>query len=409
MDLQPRPSSSKPRAFTWSAGAILSTVVLNACGGGSTVPGAAPIYTLSSAVATGCVYPTTVAQSVALPTAGGVTGTIGIGAVSTSSGTCSAVKVATGADTVSTNARARRAASKALAETSPTLPPPEIQISLTDTYTGNLEWAFIKLQLKPDTLAPGQYPAAIVSTVDLGDGQTSTSFKTFTVTIGADGSAVITGPNAGKFLAVLAADTTGTLNIYKPGTVLPTPEPLPISTPTETPTPSSTATPTPTPSATPSPAPSTTPTAPPIASPAPSPTSSYPSLSITPNTCVDAGSNGDTIAYTAEVTGGAPLPSGATYQFGWQSGSAEEAFGLTVPPPTTQYAGTNILVGPSDTATVTVPAFGQFGLTGVEGYTTVYLFIAQYGGLGYAENQYGRISASDVIAAGQITCASIGL
>jgi hypothetical protein len=381
MDLQPRPPFFTPRALTWTAGAFLAIVVLDACGG-STVPGAAPVYILSSAVATGCVYPMTVAQSVALPTAGGVAGTIGIGAVPNSSGTCSAVKVATGSDTVSTDARARRAVSKALAETSPTLPPPEIQISLTDTYTGNLEWAFIKLQLKPDTLAPGQYPAAIVSTVDLGDGQISTSFKTFTVTIGADGSAVITGPNAGKFLAVLAADTTGTLNIYKPGTVLPTPEPLPISTPTETPTPSSTATPTPTPTATPSPAPSKTPTAPPVASPTPSPTSSYPSLSIT---------------------------NGATYQFGWQSGSAEEAFGLTVPPPTTPYAGTNILVGPSDTATVTVPAFGQFGLTGVEGYTTVYLFIAQYGGLGYAENQYGRISASDVIAAGQITCASIGL
>ncbi len=373
---------------------------LAACGGGSTTLTPRTVA-LATAIAHGCISPSTSAVTASLPTAGGVGGTLTVGAVASASAACSSITVATGADaTLSASsasmAAVARASASRRAQAASSLPAPLAQVSLTNEYSGNLPWQTLTLTVPTVSLPAGVYPATI--TAPLEDGQLYT--QDYTITIDASGNATLKSPATGSALVTLGAGATGVLSIYPAGTVLASP------TPTATPSTSPTATAAPT--ATPTPAPSQTPTPMPASSPTPVATTA--SISISPSTCIDAGSSGDTINYTAAVTGGPALPSGAQYEFGWIALATQPAFGLTVPPPSAAYAGTNVIVGTSTTATVTVPAFGQFGLTGESGAVAVYLFLAQNGGLGYVERPDGsKVSASDVIAAGQVTCAGLGL
>jgi hypothetical protein len=240
---------------------------LCSCGGGSTPARLPPEARLSSAVATGCIYPGTQGQTVALPSAGGVSGTISIGAAAQASATCDAITLATGGDATlsaaATSVRSDSANGRSLDAAA--APPPLAQVQLTNVYSGQLTWVAITLNLPSGSIPAGHYPATITTTFDLGDGQVSTSVANFTITVAADGTAVVTGPSVGMSLAVLNANTTGLLSIYPAGTVLPSPTPVPSASPTPTATPSggpsATPSPTPTASVSPTPAPTATPVA----------------------------------------------------------------------------------------------------------------------------------------------------
>jgi hypothetical protein len=199
-----------------------------------------------------------------LPAAGGVSGTINIGGVAAASTTCLNVTLATGTDasgTGTTPASALVRRRRALAST-PTLPQPLVDVSLTNTYTGDLHEFFMTIQLPPGSVPAGQYPATISTTVELGDGQSQTTFQLFTVNVSESGKTVVTGTSfaggGGGALAILGADTTGTLAIYPMGTVLPTPQPYETEGPTPTPTPIPSIAPTATPTATAAPSPTPT-------------------------------------------------------------------------------------------------------------------------------------------------------
>jgi hypothetical protein len=271
---------SSPRFFTSSALSLAVVVALVACGGGGSNAPSAPVASLPAAVAQRCIAPAMQAQTVALPAAGGVTGTISIGPVATASNACERVTLATGSDaslavsatTAASVTRAEvRAAQERAQSESPVPAQPLAQVELTNAYSGNLTWASVTLQLPAGSVPAGQYPATITTTIVLGDGQISTSVKNFTVTVNASGQAIVTGPSVASALAVLGADTTGLLSIYPAGTVLPSPSPAPLESETPSPTPTTSAgtpapttppttkpTATPTPTATPLPTPSAT-------------------------------------------------------------------------------------------------------------------------------------------------------
>ena len=393
---------TRPTVFSRSAVALASVglflvTALSACGGGATTfsPGR-PAAALPAAIAKGCVYPSTSTTSTALPAAGGVTGSISIGAVAQASTACSAIVVATGSDSTLSasvgsimSVRTRRTAMATTAET-----PPLLQVSLTNAYTGSLPWLSLTLDVPPLSVPPGSYPATITAPGE--DGQLIT--QEYTITVGATGTVVVTPPPTGSVLVTLGAGATGVLSIYPMGTTFPTPSPSGSATPSPVPTSTATSAPT----ATPSVAPTTAP------KPTQSPSGTA-SISISPSACIDAGSNGATLNYTAKAVGGPVLPAGASYRFGWFAAATQPAFGLTVQPPSAPYAGTNVIVG-GPAATVTVPAFGSTGLTGESGAIQVYLFLSQNGGLGYVEQPSGaKVVASAVIAAGAVTCAGLGL
>lgn len=248
------------------APAIGTALALSACSGSATTTlgGSPRAAELPAAIATGCIYPSVQTQTAQLPSAGGVSGTINIGGVAQASTTCLTVTVATGADASASATSVESSLARRRLASTPAVPQPLLEIALTNTYTGDLHEFFMTLQLPPGSVPAGKYPATITSTVDLGDGQVQTEFKLFTVTVSASGQAVVTGTSfaagGGGALAVLSADTTGTLAIYPIGTVLPTPEPYPTEGPSPTPTPIPTLTvaPTATPTATPTPNPTPT-------------------------------------------------------------------------------------------------------------------------------------------------------
>ncbi len=86
------------------------------------------------------------------------------------------------------------------------------------------------------------------------------------------------------------------------------------------------------------------------------------------------------------------------------------ALGLAVPPPTMNLPGGGV-VGSATTAVVTVPTFPPTGLTGESAAVVVFLLISSpSGSVSYVTDQSGgKVFASDVIAAGAVTCGSLGL
>jgi hypothetical protein len=95
--------------------------------------------------------------------------------------------------------------------------------------------------------------------------------------------------------------------------------------------------------------------------------------------------------------------------YGWQE-LAQVALGVSVPPPTINF-GNGVVVGSKPTAVVTVPTFPPTGLTGESAAVVVFLFISSPSGfVSYVTTPSGgKVFASDVIAAGAVTCGSLGL
>jgi hypothetical protein len=413
------PNSAYPRV-PFRLRLVLVVAFLTGCSASTTTVAPVAEPQLATASATKCLYPSTSAQTVALPSAAGVTGTISIGALPVTSSTCLGVTLATGADAVSGDtsspgASTADARQRDEATPQPALPAPIASISLTNAYTGNLTWAAVTLNIPAGSVPAGSYPARIVSTLDLADGQQETSFKNFTVVVSASGAVAIVAPPGSNILAILAADTTGTLTIYPRGTVLPTPAPIP----TETPTPIATATASasPSPSASPTATPIASPTPPPASSPTPTPAPFTPgfvtlpgvAVSLSPGSCINTGMSGGTYLYEASVS--APPPAGTSYIYAWSALALQPAFTVIVPPPTQnlQYG-----IGGGPKAQVVVPAFGDTGQTGESGAMVVQLYLqgteVPYYGINVVLDENGnRVAKGSVIAAGSVTCASLGM
>lgn len=397
---------------------VLTSGSLVACGGSSGSTPTSPAV-LSAAVATGCLYPSTQAQTTAIPRAGAVSGTVSLGAFASSSSTCIPITVATGADaTLAVNAKGAVSAlsvRRALATSAP-LPPPITQIELSNTYAGNLNWASITLQLPPGSVPAGQYPATITTQIVSGDGQVSTSVANFYVTVSSTGQAVVTGPDITHFLAILSADTTGLLAIYPAHAVLPTPSPIGVESPSPSPSPSAIPMPTPSPTLSPSPtptvAPTLTPTPRPTATPVPGAYTATVTLAPGGGSCVQFGASSATQLFTADVSD-APPP-GTTLYYAW---SYDVDGTWTVPGPNFSIpdGGGNAPLkgGLQPTITLVTPDLTQGSLSGAGGGLDLALFytIASDPNAGYVQvlQPNGTPAyAQVVIAEGAVTCASEG-
>ena len=368
----------------YRAGPFLLASLLAACGGSSVSPGRAPAA-LSAARATGCITPSAAAQTTALPAAGGVTGTISIGPFATASSTCVGVTLATGADATLTSGTTIALAARRRALAATVAPQALAQVELSNTTNVQLTWASVTLELPANAVPAGSYPATITTTVDLGDGQTTTSVANFTITVTTDGRAVVTGPSLSKALAVLTADTSGVLSIYPAGTVLPTQTPVPTESETPSASPSSSASASAAPTVRPSVAPTVKPTATPSAAPTSTanPVGFTADIAIEPSTCVQFPASGGTQQYTISV--GASPPSGFTFVYGWIG-----IDGSSLTPPTETVSGypdgQEYDGSPGNTATLTVgPAYGAGAGVNVE------LFIMAKAGPPY----YGQIYPVD--------------
>lgn len=359
------------------------------------LPSVASSTTLPAALATSCAYPSTQAQTTALPSAGGVSGTISLGALAQASSVCLTLTVATGADATLAGSSVQR---RTLATT---LPTPLLQVELTNTYTGTITWTSTTLNVDVGNLPAGQYPATITSTVlEPGGGSVSTTVTNFTVTVDAQGVAVVSGPLGALALSTLTPGTNGVLSIYPAGTVLPTPSPSPSPTPASSPSPTPSASPSPT--QTPSPAPSQTPSPAPTSSPAGQVT-----VSLQPATCQQLTSAGGTLAYTATASASPPPGvsfTGAphTWYYGWKAGPPQPQWTVTQPPPTMTDPFNGTIYGTANTATVTVPSYATSnGKTGDGNYVVVELFldgdVPPNGGVGHT-------TAASKIAVGATAC-----
>ncbi len=246
------------------------------CGGSSTLTPPPRSIVLPAASAKTCVYPSTQAQTVALPSAGGVSGTISVGAFPAASQTCVTITLATGTDaTANAAASIVRVASGERAQSSTPAPAPTpmplLTISITDAFSYGVVVTGMTLNTPSNLNFPdGTYYATISDQTSLG--------YVFTAK---NGTLTLSSTNA-QFL-VTPLDTA-TLTLYPRGYVpvfstspsaspsassapsavpsasaAPSPTPIPTSTPTPRPTPKPTATPVPTATPTPSPTPTATP------------------------------------------------------------------------------------------------------------------------------------------------------
>ncbi len=396
---------------------FLASGSLVACGGSSGSTPSSPTV-LSAAVATGCLYPSTQAQTTAIPTAGGVSGTISLGAFASASSTCIAITVATGADaTLAVNAKAISAVSsvrRADATSSP-LPPPITQVELSNTSAGNVTWTTVTLQLPPASFPAGQYPATIATQAVSGDGELTTSVANFTVTVSSTGQAVVQGPGLTHVLGIIVSGTTGLLSIYPAQTVLPTATPTPAGVESASPSPS----PTPTPARSPTPVPSPTPTAAPTLTPTPRPTATpvpgayTATVTLTPGggSCVQFGSGSTTQVFTAAVSD-APPP-GITLYYAWQ----HDVDGTWTIPGTVfsvpDGQGDLLMAGLQPTITLVTPDLTQGSLSGAGGGLdlSLYYLIASNPNAGFVrvlQPNGTPAYAQVVIAEGAVTCASEG-
>ncbi len=407
------------RAAYFRAAVFVATLLpcgsLVACGGSSGTTPSSPTV-LSAAVARGCVYPSTQAQTTAIPAAGGVSGTISLGAFANSSSSCIAITVATGADaTLAVNAKAVSAVSsvrRADATSSP-LPPPITQIELSNTSAGNVTWTTVTLQLPTASFPAGQYPATIATQSISGDGELTTSVANFTVTVSSTGQAVVKGPGLTHVLGIVLSGTTGLLSIYPAQTVLPTATPTGVesASPSPSPTPTPAQSPTPVPSPTPTAAPTLTPTPRPTATPVPGAYTATVTLAPGNGSCVQFDADSTTQLFTADVSD-APPP-GTTLYYAWQ-----HSFGGTWTIPGTIFsvpdgAGDLLTAGLQPTITLVTPDLTQGSLSGEGGGLDLSLFvtIASNPNAGFVrvlQPDGTPAFAQVVIAAGAVTCASEG-
>lgn len=362
------------RAFFF-AGATGLAIGIDACSSGTSTPGEQQAR-LPAAIATGCVYPSTSAQTTALPAAGGVTGTISLAAFSENSNTCLTTTVATGGQAISasattlarTRSTVRTTAGRRSFDAISTAP--LLQVSLFDAFTGSA--TVTGVTLKTPGLPDGTYPAT-VTTDELG------AIVVTNYTIVVKNGVATTG--GGIFGSPIEPDGTSTLSIYPMGTVLPTPAPTVSASPGASAAP--TAGPaTPVPSVAPTLLPTIAPTATPTAT--PNPATFTASFAIVPAGCIHFTAAGGTQQYT--ITPSAPAPAGFSYLYGW---SGIGASGIGQPQQTVYGAHDAAFVAsPSNSATLTVGAIStNGGLVGSSGSVGAALFLQEPAGSPY----YGQV------------------
>ncbi len=228
------------------------------------------------------MYPSTQAQTVALAPAGGVSGTISVGAFPAASQTCIAITLATGADaTANTAASIVRVASGERAQSATPAPAPTpmplLTISITDAFSYGVVITGMTLNTPSNLNFPdGTYYATISDQTSLGYVFTAkngtltlsstnaqflvTPLDTATLTLYPRGYVPVfsTSPSASPS-ASASASTAPSPSAVPSASAVPSPTPIPTSTPTPRPTPKPTATPVPTATPTPSPTPTATP------------------------------------------------------------------------------------------------------------------------------------------------------
>ncbi len=244
--------------FTCAAGvaACSSNVAL-------TRPGPVLEASLPAAIARGCIPTSASSQTIALPPAGGLTGTITMGAVGAATGCPVSVTVATGADATLTAKTALASSSTRRAQdataTAAPLPTPLAQVDLT-SQASSASWLSITFTM-PTSVPAGRYPATVTTTVDLGDGQTYSQVTNYTLIVAPNGTAALTGVNV-----TFGQYSSGLLSVYPQGTVLPVPSPVPSASASATPSATASAVPTASASPAASAHPTTAPTSTPVAS-----------------------------------------------------------------------------------------------------------------------------------------------
>jgi hypothetical protein len=257
-----------------AAGALFAA----GCGGSSTLTPQPRSIVLPAATARTCVYPSTQAQTVALAPAGGVSGTISVGAFPAASQTCIAITLATGADaTANAAASIVRVASGERAQAATPAPAPTpmplLTISITDAFSYGVVITGMTLNTPSNLNFPdGTYYATISDQTSLGYVFTAkngtltlsstnaqflvTPLDTATLTLYPRGYVPVfsTSPSASP-----SASLAPSPSAVPSASAVPSPTPIPTSTPTPKPTPKPTATPVPTATPTPSPTPTATP------------------------------------------------------------------------------------------------------------------------------------------------------
>lgn len=206
-----------------------------ACGGGNTAltppPFAPTDPRLPAASATGCIYPSTQAQTVALPSAGGVTGSFAVGAFPAASTTCIGVTLSTGSDASALSAARRLAA--VLSSNRRTLannqPQPLLTETVNNAFTNGVVITGAELQLPSNLNFPnGRYQAVLTQTTL---GETGLLFVAVggKLTLISTGGPLIFGPGS-----------TATIALYPLGVTPPetgaSPSPSPSVSPASSPT-----------------------------------------------------------------------------------------------------------------------------------------------------------------------------
>jgi hypothetical protein len=234
--------ANKPRL---ALSAFIVSAALAACGGGATsttptVP--ASVVTLATATNTVCVTPnTSAAQTVSLPSTGGVSGTIAFGAYPAGATGCDSVIISTGADIATTQSLLRSAQSVGR-ESNANSSTPLLTISVGQAFdsSGPVS-AFgyqtiisgMQLTASPNLNFPdGTYYATVTA-----------SGQTFLIPFTAkNGVLTVSGGGAGLPLLILAG-SSALITLYQQGVMPPTntPSPSPSATATNganpTPTP----------------------------------------------------------------------------------------------------------------------------------------------------------------------------
>jgi len=272
------PKAFCSRSLHVVAAALPIVALLAACGGGGSTLTPPPKVYLTPTAATNsiCIAASAQAQTVTLPSTGGVTGTLAVAPLSLQSGDCLHVTIASGADATlsldssTSSSSARRSA--ATSASSGTYGEPIYQLQYTAQHLVNLAVPGATLNFGSNTLPDGSYVVTLATQ----------GLPTQTITVTASGG-VITYAGGGKVIPLLPGQQV--LISFYVATASPTPTPSATSIPSASPTPTATAT------ATASYAPSTPyPSAPPTHAPTATPTpTSKPTATPVPATCSATG------------------------------------------------------------------------------------------------------------------------
>lgn len=265
--------------------AALSLGVATACSGSGSAPTApiAPSLTsLPTATNTLCVTPSTSAQTVALPSTGGVSGSIEFGGFSAAASGCDGVTISTGSDVESAQSSQRRA-SQAKIDSAAAAVAPLLTISVgagaQQNFTEQTIVTGIQLNVASSVNLPdGTYYATITPSPVTGPGVFTFTAKSGALRTSSVFEAIVFNASVITTIAVypLAVNPTSTATPSASPTASgnPTPTPMPSASGTGSPTPRPSVSPTPLPSASATPTPSVTPTLSPTPKPSATPTPS---------------------------------------------------------------------------------------------------------------------------------------